>query len=142
MARKPGRLVKVAYSTNLATPEWVEIVGIVDATLNLEQSEIENTTHDDGDWSSFMPSRKAGTIDVTMRYYDDDVSQDGLRASYFAGTILRFRFRMDAAVGSQDYVANGFITSLSPAGPNDDPAGFDLSIRIAGGVTMTDIVTP
>ena len=145
MARKPGRLTKVRYTTDIVTahpmtptPAYVDLLNIVDASLNLEQSELEVTSHDDGAWQAYLAGRKGGTMDISMRYDDADTSQDAMRTSFFAGITLRWQFRLDTGTGIEQYTFLGFITSIKPSGPNNDPAAYDISVRIAGSVTMDD----
>jgi hypothetical protein len=135
MAKIQGRLSKVAVGADNVT--YNDITGIIDATLNLELAEITTTTHDDGAFESYITGRKNGTIDLSVRWDDAATYQDTIKDAFFNGTTLYWRFRMDEATGLDQFVALGFVTSLTPSGPNDDAAGMDATIRLTGTITRS-----
>ena len=64
MAKVPGRLQTAAIDTGGG---FVEILGIIDGSLNIEQAELNSTSHDDGQWEAFLRGRKNATIDISPR---------------------------------------------------------------------------
>ena len=127
MPKIVGRLQNLAIAT-------VDIAGIVDATLNGEVAEIGSTSHDDTS-ETFVPGRFSGTIDGTMRWDDAAAGQEDLKTAFFAKTTDSYRFRMETGSGFDEFTANGFVTSFTPTGPNDDIADWSFAIRVTGDLT-------
>ena len=137
MSAIPGRVGRVNASfDNGAT--YIAIGGLVDATLNGNVDELETTTHDSDGSREYIPNFHDETMDLTMRWDEEDPGQASLISSTFpTPTSFKVRFIMQQQSGKRRFDADAFITSFSPAQPLDDTASFDLSLRLSGTVATT-----
>lgn len=141
MSRLVGRLSSLELSTNIPVPSWKLLGGAVDLSMSIAQAEITMTSHDDASWEDYLAGRKDVTIDCSLRYNEADDGQKLILGSIFATTeadrLLKLRFRMQTATGAHNFEAVGFVSSVSPSGPNDDAAGFDASFRMSSSIAKT-----
>lgn len=134
MAKVAGRIQTLDVSTDGGST-WTAVGGIVDGSFNGSQEELDSTAHDDGQYRTYVPGRKDFTIDVPLRWNQDDSGQAVLKAAFFAATVLTVRFRMEVGSGRDNWQASAFVTSFAPSGPNDDIASLDCSLRISSSVS-------
>ena len=132
MAAIAGRVGRVQVSfDNGAT--YLNLGGLVDATLNGNVDELETTTHDSGGARSYISNFHDETMDCTMRWDETDAGQSGLLRTVFPSpTEFKVKYRMEVASGKVEFLADAFVTSYSPAMPLDDTASFDISMRLSG----------
>jgi len=137
MSAIPGRVGRVNVSfDNGAT--YLSAGGLVDATLNGNVDELETTTHDSGGAREYIPNFHDETLDMTMRWDEEDPGQAGLINSTFpTPTTFKVRFVMQVSSGKRRFDADAFITSFTPSQPLDDTAGFDLTLRLSGTIATT-----
>lgn len=131
MACIAGRLMKIEVSEDGGS-SWENLGGLVDATLNLNIDELECTSHDDNGARSYIPNHHDATVDFSSRYDEADDGQDIIIDAAFAKTVLDFRVYMQVSSGLRRFDAEGFATSLAMAGPLDDTANLDGTIRLSG----------
>ena len=134
MPKIAGRISTIEISTDGGST-FHEVKGASDVTLSGNQAELTTTSHDSGQFEEYIPGRKDFTIDLGLRYDEADPGQDLLMDSFYSGTTVDWRFRMQVGTGLDQYLCKGFCSSLSPAGPNDDVASMDATIRVTGPVT-------
>lgn len=139
MPKIAGRLSTLEISTDGGTT-YLEVKGAADMTLNGSTAELTTTSHDSGGFEEYIPGRSDFTIDLSLRHDEADPGQDLLQDSFFSKTVVDWRFRMQVFAGLDEYKVKGFISSLSPAGPNDDVASMDATIRCTGVMTRSSQV--
>lgn len=132
MACVAGRLSRAEISTdNGAT--YLNLGGLVDATLNFNVDELECTTHDSNGVREYIPNHQDATADFTMRWDETDPGQVALTGTIFPSpTSFKIRFYLENVTGRTRFEADAFATSYSPSGPLDDTAGLDVSLRLSG----------
>ena len=120
----------------LSNFQWnaVDLKGIVDAGQNLERPEIDATTHDDGDFRTYIGGRLAGTQDFTNKWNESDPAQSAMQTDFFAGTDRPVVFRMETGSGLHEFTGTGKITAWNKSGPNDDAAELSITIRFNGAI--------
>ena len=137
MACIPGRLSRVQVSFDNGTT-YANLGGIVDATLNGNVDELECTDHDSNGIREYVPNHLDFTMDLTMRWDEDEPSQVDLEATIFPSPVtFKLYFLLENASGRRRYEADAFITTFSPSGPLDDTAGLDVSLRLSNVVIGT-----
>lgn len=126
----PGRLAKLEISGDGGT-NYVNFSGIVDLTLNVNIDELETTSHDSEGIREYIPNFSDYTADVSARWQDGDPGQGFLLDAIDEKKTLPFRLFMEIAEGKLYWEGNLFATSASPAGPLDDTASLDASLRLS-----------
>jgi len=107
----------------------------VDATYNLNKSEIDISDRGSGAYSDFLPGRKSGSIDLTVNWDLADAQLQVLVAAYFADTKLDFRWRFDTVGSEVEYTSEGYVMDMPFAGPGEDKCSVSLTLRLTGTVT-------
>lgn len=136
MALVEGQVSKLYVSEDGGTT-FVPVAKRVDMTLNLNKGEIDASHMDTGGWSEYLEGRKDATIDFTCRYDEEDAGQGILIDNYFEGGTIKVKFLLKEEIGANEYVADGFVTSLSPAPSDGSPTDMSGSIRLTGVVTKS-----
>lgn len=132
-----GRLSRVNISGDNGTT-FLNLGGIVDATLNGNVDELECTSHDSGGVREYEPNFFDATMDLTMRWDEDDLGQVVLESTLLpTPTTFKVQFYLEGKTGRRRYDADAFITSFSPSGPLDDTASLDVSLRLSRLVATT-----
>lgn len=126
-----GRLTTVEVSIDNGT-SWINLGGVIDASLSINIDELETTDHDSGGARTYIPNHHDATMDCSLRWEDGDAGQDIVLDAIFAKSIIDFRFRLASGVGNYQFLAKGFATSAAPSGPLDDTASFDSTFRLSG----------
>lgn len=135
MGKIAGRISTLEVSSD-GGATFFELKGATDITLNSNQAELTTTAHDSGQFEEYVPGRKDFSLDVGLRYDEADPGQNILVDAFFSGTTLDWRFRMQVGTGNRQWLVKAFPTSLSPAGPNDDVASLDVTLRCTGPMTL------
>lgn len=129
MACIPGRLSRVQINTGSG---YNNLGGIVDATLNGNVDELECTDHDSDGIREYTPNHLDFTMDITMRWDEDEPQQIELLNTLIPSpTTFLLYFFLENVTGRTRFEADAFITSYSPGGPLDDTAGLDVSMRLS-----------
>jgi hypothetical protein len=106
--------------------------GIVDASVSIEVDELECTTHDSNGIRAWIPNHQAATMDVSMRWDEDDPQQVSALFTLFPSpTSFKIQFVMEEATGRRRFDADAFITNFAPSGPLDDTASADMALRLS-----------
>lgn len=129
-----GRLSTLSIQRG-GTGDYVNIDGLTDITLNRELSEAETSHHGSDGNRTFLPDWSSATITGSGIWIEDDNGQGDLEESLEEKEMASFQFRMAVGGGLNEYTASGFVTELSPTGPNEGTGDFSFSIRISGEVT-------
>ena len=127
----PGRLSRVKGSFDNGA-SYPNLGSIVDATLNGNVDELECTTHDSNGIREFIPNHLDFTLDLEMRWDEDDPSQAQLLNTLVPSPeSFKVRFMLEDITGRRMFQADAFITSYSPSSPLDDAAGLSVSLRLS-----------
>ena len=133
MAKHQGYDATLEISTDGST--YYDINGLVDVTFNGNVGEMDSTTHDDSTFRTYLVNRMDGTLDGSVKWDESDTGQNMLETSWIGLGTRYYRYRMQTGSGYREYKGTGFVTSLSPSGPNDDVAEASFSIRLSGTIT-------
>lgn len=129
MACIPGRLSRVQMNTGSG---YDNLGGIVDVSLNGNVDELECTDHDSDGIREFLPNHLDFTMDMTLRWDEDEPRQiDLLYTLVPSPSTFLVHFFLENATGRVRFEADAFITNYSPSGPLDDTAGLDVSLRLS-----------
>ena len=127
----PGRLSRVQASFDNGV-SYNNLGGIVDVTLNGNVDELECTSHDSNGIREYVPNHLDFTLDLTMRWDEDEPEQASLLNTLIPSpTSFKLYFLLEDVTGRRRFEADAFITSYSPSGPLDDTAGLDVSLRLS-----------
>ncbi|HET6494869.1 MAG TPA: hypothetical protein VFH61_05840 [Thermoleophilia bacterium] len=126
----PGRLSRVQASYDGGST-YANLGGIVDANLNGNVDELECTTHDSNGVRAYLPNHIDFTMDLTMRWDEDELGQVDLLGTLSPPTSFKLYFFLENVTGRTRFQADAFITSYSPSGPLDDTASLDVSLRLS-----------
>ena len=131
-----GRISKVAIDDGGG---FVDIGGLMDATLNGAIAELDSTSKDDGQYRTFIVGHRDATLDLSLHWEEDDAGQIKLKENAFAATTASaiFRFRMEEATGKQEFSVTGFVTGFNPTSPLDEVADLDVTVRLSGDFSPT-----
>ena len=125
----PGRLSRVQMNTGSG---YNNLGGIVDVTLNGNVDEIECTDHDSNGIREFLPNHLDFTMDITLRWDEDEPQQIELLNTLIPSpTTFLLYFFLEDTTGRVQFESDAFITTYSPSGPLDDVAGLDVSLRLS-----------
>ena len=128
----PGRVSRLLGSFDNGTT-FINIDGIVDATLNVNVDELECTTHDDDGARRFIPNHHDETMDTTLRWDELSAGQLGILLTIFpTPTTFKVQFFMQVLASRRRFDADAFVTSYAASGPLDDSAGLDVTLRLSG----------
>lgn len=125
-----GRLQRILVSDD-GGGIFVNLGGIVDATLNLNIDELEVTSHDDNGARVYIPNHHDATVDGTLRWDEDDSGQGKILDAVFDKSVFEIEFYMEVTAGRVYFTADAFATSFAPGAPLDDAATLDLTLRLS-----------
>lgn len=131
MAVYQGRLSQL-FIQRVGEAIYTQVCGVQELTLNREQSEAEYSNHCSEGWREFLPDWSAATISGSGVWDEDDDGQQELETAYEDKEVASFQFYMADGAGLNLYTCDGFVTDLSPNGPNEGPGDFSLGIRLSG----------
>lgn len=127
----PGRLSRVQVSFDNGVT-YSNLGGIVDVTLNGNVDELECTDHDSNGIREWEPNHIDFTMDLSLRYDEDEPAQvDLLNTLIPSPSSFKLYFFLENVSGRRRYESDAFITTWSPAGPLDDTASLDVSLRLS-----------
>lgn len=127
----PGRLAKLVISDD-GGATYIVVGGQVDINMNINIDELEVTSHDSNGAREYIPNHHDVTLDLSGRWQDSDPGQEMLMISAFQKTSVLFKLTFDTVSGHRLFTGSCFPTSASPAGPLDDAASLDFSLRCSG----------
>lgn len=127
----PGRLSKLLVSDDGGTT-YTNVGGQVDINLKIKIDDLEVTSHDDNGARTYIPNHHDVTGDMSGRWMDGDPGQEILLQSAFQKTSVLFKLTFQSVTGKKLFTGSLFPTSADPAGPLDDAAKLDISVRISG----------
>jgi len=128
---------------------------LVDASLSGNVDELETTVHNtDGTYAlttvdhqtarQYIPNFHDETMDLTLRYDEEDQCQRNLMFCAFESKLFWFWYFPDGpgfnagTAGTRLWMGSSFITSFSPGTPLDDVATLDLSLRLSGTIMVVN----
>lgn len=128
----PGYLAELDVSPdNGAT--FLTLDSLVDGSVNGNVDELECTTHASKGVRRYIPGHRDETMDITMRWDEDDPALILVLDSVFPSpTTFMVMWLMERRVGRRVYRGDAFLTSHSPNANLDDVAGLDTSMRLSG----------
>lgn len=129
MAKKDGSLIVISLDND-------KIIGLTSNTLDFTADEIETTDKlSAGRWKEFIQGEKGGTIAFEARYDDQEGSGElnlgKLFAAFNTGTVFDVIFG-ESGASKQTIQAEGFLTAISWAAPQNEAAGVTGTIRLTG----------
>jgi predicted secreted protein len=129
MAKKDGSLILLKVDGDV-------IVALTSNTIDFTADEIETTAKDStGRWKEFIQGEKGGTVAFEARYDDQEgtgeVNFGKLFTAFDNGTVVDVIFG-EAGSSKQIVEAEGFLTAISWAAPQNEAAGVSGSIRLTG----------
>lgn len=131
-----GRFKRVAISID-GGATYTEIGGLVDATLNGNRAEVEKTSVDSGVLREYEPGHQDYTLDLTLRYKDDDPGQTMLQNAIDDGITAKYRLRAREASGAPEWIVDAFSTSDSLSMPLEDVDELTVTLRISAKIKQT-----
>ena len=137
MSKIVGRLGALKISLDGGS-SYQTVNGLVDGTLNGDQAEVKVTSHDDGQYETYLPGRKNWTVDAKCHYDEADAGQINVTSSFLANTTVLWQMYLQSGTGFKIATGSGFVTKLVDGSPNDDAASFDFTVRITGQLTWTN----
>lgn len=133
----PGMFGKV-YHVDGATK--TAIGEVRDATLSVEQGEIDVTSFDSDGWSEVMGGLKSWNMDKEMLFVSDDVGQGALYSALVEGSIVEVEFYPKDGAGAKGYSGSALVVSWELGNPLDD--GVTVSISLKGTGRLNEITKP
>jgi len=131
----PGRLSRVQIDVGAG---YNNLGGLVDVSLSGNVDELECTSHDDDGIRKYIPNHLDFTMDMTLRWDEDEPQQVQLLNTLVPSpSTFALYFFLEDVAGRRRFEADAFITSYSPSGPLDDTAGLDCTLRLSNVVIST-----
>lgn len=137
----PGRLAKLKVSSDGGSVFQI-FGGIIDISMPINIDELECTTHDSNGAREYQPNHHDVTMDITGRWLDGDPGQEIVMGSVFDKTVFAFEYTQQSVVGKKLYTGTAFPTTTTPAGPLDDTAGLDVTLRCSGVLQKVQLTAP
>lgn len=126
-----GRLAKVQISVDGGVT-YANLGGLVDGSMNGTVDSLECTDHDSGGVREHLPNFFDATMDLTLRWDEDEPVQVLLEATVFpAPTTFKIYFYLEGTAGRRRYEADAFVTDWTPSAPLDDVAGLDVALQLS-----------
>lgn len=125
---------KVYISTDGGTT-YIVIGELKDATLTLNQSEIDVTSLDSAGWSEFIAGLKDWEVSTEGLYIAGDAGQDALYNALVNGTAVKIRLLPKIGTGNKGYEGNAIITSWEINNTTDDAVSVSASFKGTGALT-------
>ena len=134
MATSLGRNALLAVSTDGGTT-YNNVARVTEVSLSRSQDEEEFTSHDDSGDRVYAAGHRSREFSFSAIYDEGDTGQDACKTSYTAGTTYYWRFRPTTGSANDQFIGQGFVTSLDHSGPLEGFQGFDGTVRISGALT-------
>ena len=117
-----------------------KVADIRDATLSVEHSVIDSTTHDDAPWMSNIAGLRNWSVSAEALYITGDLAQEEIIDRLLDGATVDLELRPKEGTGLRVWTGLARISSWEQAMPNDDADA--LSIELTGCGILTDGVQP
>ena len=116
------------------------LVGLRSNDLSLSVDMIEITTKDSNKWKEYLAGQKGGTVSVEQLY--DPTATTGSISHAFADLVAgtKLVIAWGGVVATETYYeCDGFISSLSISGPDNDAASYSVEVQLTGAVTSKTV---
>lgn len=111
---------------------WVPIGETKDATLTVNQDEIEATSYDSIGWMESIVGLLSWEMSMESLYVYGNEGQTELEDALLGGQVVGWRFLPKVATGNKGYQGQGFATSYEVNVPVDDAVTLSLDIKGSG----------
>jgi TP901-1 family phage major tail protein len=111
---------------------WVPVGETRDATLTVNQEEIDATSFDSIGWMENIVGLLSWEMSMESLYVYGDEGQTDLENALLGGQVIGWRFLPKVAEGNKGYQGQGFATSYEVNVPVDDAVSLSLSIKGSG----------
>lgn len=130
-----GKDAALAISSDGVT--YVDVGGVMDITVNVSNELAEVTDKDSNGHKEYISGLDDATVDLSIRWEEDDAGQADLLAAFFAKTIRYYRVRPETTATATEYLCQGFVSEHSTEMPTDDAISVSATIQVSGGLTAT-----
>tara|TARA_Y100000593_G_C4124044_1_gene244115 strand:+ start:30 stop:446 length:417 start_codon:yes stop_codon:yes gene_type:complete len=129
-----GTVLQVDVSGTFTSVGNLTSVGFLDASYE----DIDTTTMDTTGGKAFLPSAlyDGGTISCTVLYDPDDSRHEALKTSFDARTTESWKIQLSDTTDTITF--SGYVKSMSGTAEVDGALSMSFSIKVTGGVTITD----
>ena len=103
-----------------------------DATLTVNQAEIDATSFDSVGWMENIVGLKSWEMSMESLYVYGNEGQTELEDALLGGQVVKWRFLPKVGAGDKGYEGDGFATSYEINVPVDDAVTLSLSIMGTG----------
>ena len=135
MSTTIGTFVKFTLGTK-------NLTGELSSSLSLSRDTIDIASKETGDWAAFVPGRGSGSFSVesvadwsetTGTKNDLKTLIDGMNnKTKFAYTVTEYDSTTGVeVVGALKITGNGYITSLEASNPDNEKAGYSISVQMS-----------
>jgi predicted secreted protein len=122
---------KVYISTD-GLNTWIPVGETRDATLTVNQNEIDATSFDSIGWMENIVGLLSWEMSMEALYVYGNEGQTELEDALLGGQVIGWRFLPKVAAGNKGYQGQGFATSYEVNIPVDDAVTLSLSIVGSG----------
>lgn len=113
-----------------APDDWTLLSGRRAIDLYVENTEIDTSHMDVGDWSEFIMGIKHARFGGELVYIEDDPGQSLLIDGAFGDASLKMKFRLGSEIGDSEYIGNVFVKELSPSTQDEDANALSIELRV------------
>jgi TP901-1 family phage major tail protein len=115
---------------------FTAIAEVRDATLTIEQSEIDVTSFDSGGWVENIGGLNSFSIDCEALWRSDDTTgQDAIFSALTGGTVVTVQLFPKDATSAEGYQGDVIVTSFEVGVPIDDAVTVSISLIGTGALT-------
>jgi hypothetical protein len=127
-----------------ATGSQLQVLGLMEWTIDKKVKTIDSTTTDDLGHESALASTDSWTASAKYAYLDSDTSQgtDIFSACNSAQTAVQWNFFPDAVVGRGAYTGKAFVDSYKLSGGVGKIFALDVTLKGTGPLTVGVQLTP
>lgn len=137
MSKQLGRLAKVLISVDAGTT-WLQIKAMKETTFSGSRAEIKVTSHDDGDFETYLPGRVDGSIDLKLFLDDADPGQLALCNAWLSGSSFLVHYVQHPGPTFTEYAGSGIVTKFEQMGGDNDAAAINATIRFSAALVQQD----
>jgi len=140
MAGYSGRELIVSVATVGSPATFVQIAGLRDNTITINETEVDVTTKDDAGIRQLLGGNILRSVAVSgTGAFKDSATIATVRNAAMAGTHLNYEIEVvEAATTAGVTYAGAFrITSFEEAGAHDGEVNYSISLSSTGAVTAT-----
>lgn len=124
-----GKLYAVVAANRTAIAE------ITEATLNVEQEEIEATSFDSGGWVENVGGMKSWSVDAEANLVPGETTQTDLFDALVSGETVTIELYPNDGPSAEGYSGSAIVTSFEVGVPTDDKVTLSLSLTGTGALT-------